>query len=369
MIKFTNSLFDPYLPTPYRTLKKGCYLLSALVLLASCEKKVEAPKQRVANKPIVDVLVTNAMSLSRDFEVNGSVVSSDYVELQPEVSGRLIYLNIPEGRHVSEGTVLARINDADLKAQLRKAESQLHLAELTEERLKKLVNIQGVNQADYDAALNQVNSLKADIDYYQALLEKTVIKAPFAGKVGLRKVSVGAYVTTGTVIASMHRMDNQRVDFTVPEEFASAVKVGQSVDVIIDQNDNQRISAKVIATEPSVSVDTRSLTVRAALPTTKTNPGAFARVFIDRQEGKSQIMIPSNSIIPEAKTKKVVTVKNGKAAFVNIETGIRNANLVEVTNGLSVGDTVVVAGMLFTKPGAEVQVRSVVDLASLNEVK
>lgn len=322
--------------------------------------------QRSPTKPIVDVIVADLMVLNRDFEVNGSVVSSDFVELQPEVSGRITFLNVPEGRFVNEGTVIARINDADLTAQLQKAESQLRLAELTEERLKKLINIQGVNQADYDAALNQVNTLKADIEYYQALIDKTVIKAPFSGKVGLRRVSLGAYITPGTVIATIHQMDNQRVDFTVPEEYSDVVKVGESVDVIIDQNKQERLKARIIATEPAVTVDTRSLTVRAILSSSKNNPGAFARVFINQSQNKKQILIPSNSIIPESKTKSVVVVKNGKAAFAEIETGVRDEQLVEVTKGLSVGDTVVVSGMLFTRPDASVEVRSVISLANMN---
>jgi membrane fusion protein (multidrug efflux system) len=311
-------------------------------------------------------IVADAMVLNRDFEVNGSVVSSDYVELQPEVSGRITFLNVPEGRFVTEGTVIARINDADLTAQLQKSESQLRLAELTEERLKKLINIQGVNQADYDAALNQVNTLRADIEYYKALIDKTIIKAPFGGKVGLRRVSLGAYVTTGTVIATIHQMDNQRVDFTVPEEYSDAVKVGESVDVIIDQNKQEKIKARIIATEPAFSVDTRSLTVRAILSSSKSNPGAFARVFIKQGQNKKQILIPSNSIIPESKTKSVVVIKNGKATFTEIVTGVRDEQLVEVTNGLSIGDTVVVSGMLFTRPGSAVDIRSVVSLADLN---
>ncbi len=366
MTKLTGILFNPITCSPLQQFKRGSYLFAALCFFASCGKKNEAPAQRSANKPIVDVIIADAMALNRDFEVNGSVVSNDFVELQPEISGRITYLNVPEGQFVKEGTIIARINDADLKAQLNKAESQLHLAELTEGRLKKLVNIQGVNQADYDAALNQVNTLKADIEYYTALIEKTIIKAPFSGKVGLRRVSLGSYINTGTVIASIHQMDNQRVDFSVPEEFSNAVKIGESVDVIIDQNNQEKLKARIIATEPGVTVDTRSLTVRAVLSASKSNPGAFARVFINRGQAKKQILVPSNCIIPESKTKSVVVLKNGKATFTEIETGIRDEYLVEVTNGLSIGDTVVVAGMLFTRPGSAVDVRSVVNLSNLN---
>src|SRR5262249_17838152 len=149
---------------------------------------------------VVDVIVAKAQTITNHIEVNGTVVANEYVDLHPEASGRLIYLNVPEGRFVTAGTVIARVNDADLKAQIEKSKVQLDLAEKTEGRYKQLLSVNGINQSDYDAALNQVNGYKADIDYYQALLDKTVVKAPFDGTVGLRQVSLGAYVSPTTLI-------------------------------------------------------------------------------------------------------------------------------------------------------------------------
>lgn len=151
--------------------------LAMLVLLA-CKSKKEQPKQAAGNQPVVvDVIIASTSSLSNTLEVNGTVVANEAVELRPEISGRLVQLNLPEGASVKQGTVLAKINDADIAATLEKTKVQLDLAEKTEARLKKLLAVSGINQSDYDVALNQVNSLKADMAVTQALLDKAVVRA------------------------------------------------------------------------------------------------------------------------------------------------------------------------------------------------
>ena len=155
------------------------------VIVSSCNEKKETPKKQPDAPAIVDVIIANAQPVSDVLEVNGTVVANEYVELHPEVSGRLTYLNVPEGSFISKGALIARIYDADLQAQVSKLKVQLDLAIRTEQRLQKLLSISGVNQADYDAALNAVNSNKADIEYTNALITKTFIKAPFSGIVGI----------------------------------------------------------------------------------------------------------------------------------------------------------------------------------------
>ena len=123
-------------------------------------------------------------------EVNGTVVANEYVELHPEASGRLTYLFVPEGKLIKKGTLIAKVNNADLEAQVQKSKVALDLAMKTEQRDKQLLAVNGINQADYDAALNVVNGFKADIEYNQALLDKTILKAPFDGFIGLRQVSM-----------------------------------------------------------------------------------------------------------------------------------------------------------------------------------
>ena len=339
------------------------------VIMASCGKKKQATQQQQKNSSqptTVDVVVASYSSITNAVEANGTVLANEYVELHPEINGRITYLNVPEGKAISAGTILARINDADLQAQLSKSKVQLDLAQKTEERLRKLLAVNGVNQADYDAALNAVNGYKADIGYTQALIDKTVIRAPFSGTVGLRQVSPGAYVSPANVVATIQQLHQLKIDFTLPEEYSSMVKLGGTVDVEVDAANSIRRKAPVIAIEPQANTLTRNLKVRALLENPgNANPGAFVKVYVGAGVNTRVILIPTNAIIPDDKNKQMVLVKNGKARFVNVLTGLRQANTVAITKGVNEGDTVVVNGVLFAVPNAPVHVRSVKKLEDL----
>jgi membrane fusion protein (multidrug efflux system) len=356
-----NPLKSGRLPK-YRLNQCRSFLLAAgaAVMSLSCNEKKDTFQKRNNSGPTtVDVIIAKDEKISDRVEVNGTVVANEFAELRPEVSGLLTYLNVPEGQTIQKGTVVARINSADLEAQVSRSNVQLQLAEATEQRIKKLLDINGINQADYDAAVNQVNTLKADILYTQALIAKTVVKAPFTGVVGLRQVSAGSYVTPNNIIATLQQLSNLRIDFTIPEVYQKYVIKGRNVDIKIDQTSDQTQTARIIAIEPQVNQSTRNITVRAVLNSGSTSPGSFVKVYLNSDAEKLSILVPANSIIPESKSKKVVTVKNGKAAYVTIETGSRQEDYVEVLKGLTPGDTVVVSGVLFTKPDAPLKVRSV----------
>ena len=357
----TKSVF-PKIRSFNRTL--SFFLISGTLLVtSSCKEKKDTFQQKGGGGPtIVDVIITKSEKVSDKVEVNGTIVANEFAELRPEVSGLLTYLNVPEGQTVSKGTVIARINNADLQAQLNRTKVQLELAETTQKRLQQLVAVNGINQADYDLAVNQVNTLKADMVYTQALIDKTIIRAPFTGVIGLRKVSEGSFVTSTSIISTMQQLANLRIDFTIPESYQQYVKKGANVEVLLDQNGGKRQTARILALEPQVNQTTRNITVRAVLNSGTTSPGSFAKVYLNASTNKNSILIPTNCIIPEAMGKKAVTVKGGKAVFVTIETGDRREDVVEVTSGLNVGDTVVVSGVLFARPDAPVKVRSVKSL-------
>ncbi|MEO7523917.1 MAG: efflux RND transporter periplasmic adaptor subunit, partial [Ferruginibacter sp.] len=188
-----------------------------VTILGSCKDKSKLSRSAKPNPPaIVDVIIALPQPVSNVIEANGTVVANEYVQLHPEVSGRLTFLQVAEGSHVTKGTVIAKINDADLRAQLGKIKVQLELAETTVGRYKQLLDVSGINQSDYDIAVNQVNGYKADIQYTSSLIEKTVIRAPFDGVIGLRQVSPGAYVTPATVIATLQQVSQVKIDFTLP---------------------------------------------------------------------------------------------------------------------------------------------------------
>ncbi|MBS1664373.1 MAG: efflux RND transporter periplasmic adaptor subunit [Bacteroidetes bacterium] len=350
-----------------------CLLISlsvSFVSLTACKEKADAAgtkSKAQANQPtIVDVIVATPHPIENKIEANGSVVANEYVELHPEISGRITYLNVPEGTHIARGTVIARINDADLQATLEKSKAQLELYKKTEERIRKLLDINGINEADYDAAVNNVKSTQADIDYTQAQLDKTIIRAPFDGVVGLRQVSPGAYVTPANVIATVQQLDKIKVDFTVPEQYTTVIRKGGLVDILIDAVSNVHRKGLIIATEPQINLSSRNLKVRAILQEGEGHPGAFVKVFVNAGVDKKSILVPTNCIIPEDRNNQVIVVKDGKAQLVNVTTGIREANNIEITKGLNPGDTVVVTGVLFARPKSPVTIRSVRNLDSAN---
>jgi membrane fusion protein (multidrug efflux system) len=334
-------------------------------LFVACKAKTDTTVPKAAPPTVVDVLVASPQAINNIVEASGTVVAGEYVELHPEINGRLTYLNVPEGRPVTQGAILARINDADLQAQVAKSKVQLDLAQKTVDRYKKLLEVQGLNQSDYDLALNTVNGLKADIDYTQTLIDKTVIRAPFSGTVGLRQVSPGAFVTTNTIIATILQLDKVKVDFVLPEEYSNIVRVGAAVSVETDAATQTRHRAVIIAMEPQVNLATRNLKVRALMEGGNANPGAFVKVNVSAGIDKKAIMVPTNAIIPEDKNNQLILVKDGKAVFVNVQTGLREANNIEITKGVSPGDTVVVTGVLFARPQGPLKVRDVKTLEQL----
>jgi membrane fusion protein, multidrug efflux system len=341
----------------YKKLSGNFRVILLLVFLAACANKTDSTKPKASPPTIVDVLIATSKPMSNTLEVNGTVVANEYVELHPEASGRLTYLYVPEGKLIKKGTLIAKVNNADLQAQLEKSKVALDLAMKTEDRDKQLLAVNGINQSDYDAALNIVNGFRADIEYNQALLDKTILKAPFDGYIGLRQVSVGAYVSPTTLIATLLQLDKIKIDFSVPEDYSSILKVGATVDVELDETGKKR-SATIIAMEPQVNQATRNMTVRAILENGIANPGSFVKVYVSSGLNKKAILIPTNALIPDDKNNQVVLVKQGKASFVNVKTGIRLSNNVEITAGIQVGDTVVVTGVLFARPKSPLHVRN-----------
>ena len=294
--------------------------------------------------------------VDKTIEVTGSVLATESVELHPETNGRITFLQIPEGKLVQAGTVLAKLNDADLQAQLEKIKVQLDLAMINEQRNLQLLKVKGINQSDYDISLQQVKSSKADLAYTQSLIDKTVIKAPFTGQMGLRQVSLGAFINTTTTIATLQKIDKLKIDFTLPEMYESYVKVRKSIKVEgIELSANTKMNASIFAIEPQINATTRNIKVRAQLQGNLL-PGAYVKVYLPETNKKPSIMVPTNVIIPESKNKQIAIVKKGMAQLVDVETGYRTAGAVEITKGLNVGDSVIVAGMLFVRQGSKIKV-------------
>lgn len=339
--------------------------ISISFLTACGKKKKITTTQTTGQKPPpmrVDVYIVKPEMFTENIEVPGTLVANEVAEIHPEVSGRIVQLNVAEGKYVSKGTVLAKLYDGDLRAQLNKVQVQLALAEKTEDRQKQLLNIQGISQQDYEISLLQVNSLKADIGILQANISRTVVRAPFSGRLGLKNVSPGAYVTPASVIATINQIDQLKLDFTVPEKYIDKVKVGQLVTFTYEGT-NKELGARIIATESNVTENTHALTVRAMVigKDPALLPGSFAQVKLSFAPNEQALLVPSQAVLPQARGKKVILYKGGTAIFADVTTGIRDSARVQILDGINAGDTIVVTGLLSVRPEAKVQLGKVVN--------
>ncbi len=321
------------------------------------EGKGKAAHSGPAKDMSVSGFVVQPKTLNSNIMASGTLLSFEEVELHPEISGRITQLNIEEGTPVSKGALLVKLYDADLQAQLHKLKLQQETAEKTVSRLKQLLAINGIGQQDYDNAVTQLNNIMADIEVVLAQITKTEIRAPFNGVVGLRNVSTGAYVSPSVAIATLQQIDPLKIDFTIPEKYASSVKRGDGIQFTVD-GFSGTFHGKVYAIEPRIDIDTRTIRVRALVQNTnaKLYSGGFAKVDLGLKSVDNALMIPTQCIIPEARNKKVIVVKDGKADFRIVETGVRNESYIQITTGLEAGDTVVTTGVMYLKPGGGVKI-------------
>jgi len=308
----------------------------------------------------VEGYIVKARSLGANVEVPGTLVANQSTELHPEISGRIVQLNVSEGRQISQGMLIAKLFDADLQATLKKLHVQLQIANQNEQRSLQLIKIQGISQQDYDASLLNVNNIKADIEITQATIIKTEIRAPFNGKVGLKNISMGAFVTPATIVATIQQTDILKLDFSVPEKYIPQVKVGQPVQFTTEGN-TKKYTAKIMATESGVTQETRSLSIRAIVQNKEAGlvPGIFAKVVLNFDPDPNAIVVPTQAIIPQARGKKVIVYQGGLAKFNDVTTGIRDSSMVQITSGLKAGDTIVTTGLLSVRPDTKIQMNKI----------
>lgn len=306
--------------------------------------------------------VTSYQQLDNQVFATGSLLANEIINITPEVSGKLIYLNIPEGQVIQKGQLLARINDTDLRAQLKKLEVQLTIAQNKMDRAKKLLDINGLSVEEYEDALNSYNVLKADIEYTQALLEKTEIRAPFTGKLGFKLISDGGFVNTTSVISTLQQINPIKVEFSIPEKYAPKTQVGNTIHFKVDGY-TESFTAKVYAIEPNVDIASRSVMLRARAenPSNKLKPGSFARISLSMGVDDKAIMVPTQAIIPILKGQQVFVAENGTVVAKPVTLGFRGDKKIQIVDGLNAGDTVITTGLMSLRAGAPVIIKSITD--------
>ncbi|MCL6524298.1 MAG: efflux RND transporter periplasmic adaptor subunit [Thermoflavifilum sp.] len=308
----------------------------------------------------VDVFVVRPQPVQQTLNSSGTLISNEAINLQPEITGRIIQLNFQEGAFVRKGTLLVKLFDGDLQAQRQKLQAQLALQQLTLQRQENLLAINGISQQEVDNTRNQIASIQADIENIQAQIRKTEIYAPFNGVIGLRNASIGAIVNPSTVIATLQQIDPLKLDFTIPEKYAPLLDTHVPVNFHTAGFD-EVFHGYIYAIEPQIDPNTRTVRIRCHVPNNKNKllPGAYADVQLVLQKIPHALMVPTQSVIPTTRDQQVIVYRQGKVQFVNVETGIRQQDLIQITKGLSPGDTVLVTGMMQARPGMRVQIHQI----------
>ena len=344
-------------------MKKFSLALSLLLALFACEDKKDAKKPQDQSKsgPVsVEAIVIKPTTVSESIEVAGNILPYELTEIRPEISGRVIQLNFKEGSTVAKDVLLVKLFDADLQAQRKKLKVQLQIAEKTEERQRELLKISGISQQDYDLSLLQVNNIKADIELTMVNIGKTEIHAPYAGRMGLRYISLGAYITPANILTTLSQVNMKKISFNIPEKYSNDIRPGMAVAFGIEGKEGT-YNATILASETVIESETRNLKILATINDGNNNlvPGSFAKVGLTLGSNDAAVMVPSQCIVPSARTKQLLLYRNGKPEFVSVTTGLRNAENVQITSGIKPGDTVITTGLLFIRKDSKLKLSKV----------
>lgn len=317
-------------------------------------KDKEKDKQTIT----VSGTVVHLQTFDNNLALSGSIEANEKVEIRSEVSGIVKNIYFQEGSNVTKGQVLFKVNDIELKAQLAQAKTKESLASENERRAKLLLQKEAISQEEYDVARADYQSAKAQSQLIQAQIEKTSVRAPFSGKIGLRSISPGTFVTPTLLVAKLVNSGQLKITFSIPEKYASQVKKNSTITFKVTGS-NQSYSAKIYAIEPEVEIATRTLKVRALAKNKdgKLLPGTFADVQLPLDIIKDAVVIPTEAIIPVQDGKKVFIANKGMAKEVMVETATRTDASILVLSGLKVGDTVLTSGVMSLKDEAPIVVK------------
>ncbi len=290
---------------------------------------------------VVSATILKPQTLNNMFRIRGVLLPDEEVDLTFESSGKITDIYFEEGKYVQEGTLLAKVNDAPLQAELKKLESQLPLAEDRLYRQQTLLDKDAISQETYQSVATQLETLKADIELVKARIKQTELRAPFSGVLGLRQVSEGAYASPNVVVSNLTKISPLKIEFSLTENFVNLIRPGSEVAFMVDI----------------------SLFARARYDNSdgKIKPGQSASVQIKLDEINDAIVIPSISSIKEMGRDIAYVYKNGVAQEVEIITGMRTAASVEIINGLSVGDTLLTTGVMQLRSGMPVRIEQLVE--------
>lgn len=306
----------------------------------------------------IETATVRAGDAIADIHTVGSLQSDESVLISSEIAGRIAEISFAEGQHVETGDALVRLNSALTQAEIDDVRARLALAEANHRRTSQLARGGNATQRANDEAVAELATARAALALVEARFSKLSIRAPFSGVLGVRKVSVGAYLNPGVEIVNLEKIDTLKVDFKVPETYLARVRVGQPVELSVDALPGRQFSGTIYAIDPQVDVNGRALRIRARLPNPELalRPGLFARIAIKSTQERETVFVPEEAIVPRGEATFVYRVDDGRALETRVTLGARLAGEVEVREGLEAGAVVVTAGQHRLSDGAVVEV-------------
>lgn len=313
----------------------------------------------------VEVAKVEKIALQDAAQSVGSLRSRQSVMMRPEVAGRVSALGFGDGTRVRKGQMLVQLDDILQRAELRQAQAQLSIAQAALKRNQELVAQNFVAQRVLDESQANMQVVEAQQALAQAKLSRMAIRAPFNGTVGLRVVNLGDYVKDGADLVNLEDTSSMYVDFRLPEHYQGKLKLQQAVELALDAIPGQRFKARVQAIDPLLDVNGRSVGVRAVVSNTSgestpLRPGMFARVTTIFSVNEAALVVPEEAIVPQGGRQFVIRVVDPlvlpvapkslppESKFVSmrqeVKLGVRRQGKVEITDGLTEGQTVVLAG-------------------------
>lgn len=304
----------------------------------------------------VETTVISYSSMESSVTAVGTIIAEASATIRAEVPGQVLAVHFREGQRVSKGDRLFSIEATVLEAEVNEARANASRSESAFTRAQELQQKGLISGTDYDAARANYDVDRARLRSSMARLSKTVIRAPFDGYTGLRRINVGDYATIGQELVDVVKLDPLRVDFSVPETLLAKVQPEQTIEVSVDAYPSETFPGKIVAVSPYSDVQGHNLEVRAELPNgeLKLRPGLFVRVDISLGTKEDAILIPEQAIWPIGQDKTVFVVTDGKAESRVVRLGERQPGTVEVVSGLEVGEVIVTAGQMKLYDGAAV---------------
>lgn len=329
------------------------------VALAGCgNEDAGSGGEQGAGRPPTPVEVTAAFTdtVLDAIRATGEMEAVQSIDVQPETTGRLVSILAREGTEVARGTPLFKVDDAELKAEVARLEAERDLAQQALARSRELMQQNASSEADLEQAEANARSAAARLELQQVRLERTVVRAPFAGVVGQRYVSVGDYVTNSDRLTTLQTVDPQRAVFRVPERYAERLEMGQEITFRVAAVPDQELAGVVDFIDPIVELPARTITVKARVPNRDRvlKPGMFIEVRLTTEVRPDAVVVPEDAILPLQGADYVWVIAEDQATRREVELGVRTPGFVEIISGVDVGEQVVVGGLERLTEGAPV---------------